>query len=528
MSLQVVLITIGVILIIAIYVISIWLDRAKLKSRQPEANQSNIDDSTAPDNLDVERPVRAMQTAQAVDDIPVLDNLVNEHLASADELEQAPMGAHRHSESQQIKAGQDTPQQAIDKQHSEQQAADNYENIAADETLAQAQEKERTQSNTGLDTGADADEPKDKIEPQSISSSDDIHSTQTQNRSGDSQPTEPTERAVPKYLTDNPTELNNSLKIKDEPQLEQDSEAEVEQASADAVQSGAPSEYRYPDIDGFEKISQIDYWVKLQGERDVGRESVLAQYREAKSALTKHSRIYGIKIPEKHWCDLEKESEDARFGDIIVTIQLADQKGPVSKAELNKFSRLIANLSGGIGRRFVFMASLESALQQADAISDFVRYYESVFVVNVKPQHTDYLEGSVINRCAIQLGLERNEKNYFVRNKTIGKAKVCLYSLANMSDSGEFDFDNLSDFATREVIFFTKPAVNRSPGAVFSEMVDTAKAFAGRVKGHAVTSNQTELSMHDIEQVRLSIERVARDMERQGMATGSDEAIRIF
>ncbi len=523
MSLQIVLIAIGIILIIAIYVISILPGRGKLKSAksgqpgQLGSNRRSIDDNGAPNNLDLDGADLDGVDSQA-DDIPVLDDQVSDSLPSRDELEQDPVGTHRHSESRQIKSGHDTHQQAMEKQQIENQVRDDAEDIAEDEILENVPESERTRP--------DAREPlEDIIEPQSNSYSDGIYSIQIPKRSCDSGLAD---RSLLKDSTDNSAELDNSLDLKGEPQLDQGSQPETEQAFADAVKSGSSSKYSYPDIDGFEKVSQIDYWVRLPGERDVGRESVLAQYREAKSALTKHSRILGLKIPKKNWCDLEKESEDARFGDIIVTIQLADQKGPISETELAKFSELVVNLSAGIGRSFAFMAPLESALQQANAISDFVRYYESVFVVNVKQQHTDYLDGGAINWCATQLGLERSENNYFVRNKTIGKAKVCLYSLANMSDSGEFDFDNLRDFATREVIFFTKPAVNRSPGAVFSEMVDTAKAFAGRIKGHAVAPNHEDLSQQDIEQIRLSIEKVARDMERQGMEPGSDEAIRIF
>ena len=265
MSLQIVLITIGVILIIAVYVISIWLERGKSKSAkygQPESNRHNIDDNSDPNNLDVDGP------DQQADDIPVLDYQVNDGSLFSDELE-VPTNARQSDEFQQIKSEHDTHQQDTDEQ------------------------------NPVSDTVDDIDSP-EKIED-----ADEI----------------PDER----------------VDLKNEPQLTQGGQPETEQAFPDVVKSAAASNYIYPNIDGFERVSQIDYWVKLQGARDVGRESVLAQYREAKSALTKHSRILGLKIPKKNWCDLEKESEDARFGDIIVTIQLADQKGPVSETELAKF-----------------------------------------------------------------------------------------------------------------------------------------------------------------------------------------------
>jgi len=287
-------------------------------------------------------------------------------------------------------------------------------------------------------------------------------------------------------------------------------------------------EFEYLPPEGFEKISQIDYWVKVAGERDVSRESVLAIYRESASSLTKKSHIYGLRLPDKMWCDLERESEDARFGDLVITIQLADRNGAIEKREITRFSTLIANLSEGTGRGFTFMAPIESALEQADAIACFARYFDSVFVVNIKPIHSEVFEMSTINRCSLQIGLERSSQNYYARNKPIGKRRVCLYSLANMSDTGEFDFDNLHSATVKGVTFFTRPAQVRSPGAVFTEMVDTAKAFASRIKGEIVTPGQDDLSQNDVEIIRRSIENVAEDMERHGIAPGSDEAIRIF
>ena len=287
-------------------------------------------------------------------------------------------------------------------------------------------------------------------------------------------------------------------------------------------------DYTYPSILGFDRISQIDYWVKFSGEKDIGRESVLAQYREPVSSISKTSRIYGRKTPDKAWCLLENESEEARFGDLVVTLQLADKNGPVTQLDLDKFTSMIVNLSDGIGRDYSLMAPTESAMQQGKAISDFIRYYETVFVVNIKPVQSDYFDGVTINRCATQLGLDRSADKYFVRNKMVGKEKVSIYYLANMNSNGEFDFDTLKESNIKGVTFFTKPAVNKSPGAVFTEMIDTAKAFAARVKGEAIMPNHEDFSQDDIDHIRKSIEKVAQEMETLGIATGSDEAIRIF
>lgn len=279
---------------------------------------------------------------------------------------------------------------------------------------------------------------------------------------------------------------------------------------------------------GFDKLSQIDYYVKLSGERDVSRDSVLAVYREAAAGLSKAHSVYGLRLPDKVWRDLEHEPEESRFGDLVITVQLADSSGPVSEQEMTRFSNLVVKLSESTGRGFSFMAPIEHAHRQALAIDRLRRRFDSIFVVNIKPLEDEFFDGGMIDRCASQIGLTPDDNRFYARYKPVGKQKVCLYSLANMSETGEFDIGNMRGAKLRGVTFFTRPAVNRSPGAVFSEMVDAAKAFASRVKGEPIAPGYDDLSNDDIEAIRRSIEKVAREMEGYGIVPGSEEASRLF
>ena len=281
-------------------------------------------------------------------------------------------------------------------------------------------------------------------------------------------------------------------------------------------------------IDGFERLSQIDYWVKITGERDVGRESVLAIYRDESIGFTKTHSIHGLKTPEKRWYNLENEAEDSRFDDLVLTIQLADCNGAISEGEMARFSALVSRLSEGTGREFVFMTTVENALAQAVALAEFVERFDSLFVINIHPRDGQRFQGTLIDRCAPQTGLERDDSQYYSRLKSVGKDKVTLYSLANMSNTGRFYFENMKLFNTAGLVFFTRPAVNRSPGAVFSEMVDTAKAFAARIEGVVSSPDHNDLSQEVADEIRKSIEQVAAEMERLGIPAGSDEATRIF
>ena len=302
---------------------------------------------------------------------------------------------------------------------------------------------------------------------------------------------------------------------------------ESEQAAA----VDSPALESDPDLQpapGFDKLSQIDYYVKLSGGRDVSRESVLAVYREAAIGLSKAHSVYGLRLPDKIWSDIEHEPEEARFGDLVMTVQLADGNGPMSQEDMTRFSSLVVKLSESTGRGFSFMAPMESAHQQAFAIDRLRRKYDSIFVINVRPAEGEYFDGASVDRCASQIGLIPDDSGFYARYKPVDKQKICLYSLANMTDTGQFDIRNMRGTRTRGVTFFTRPAVNCLPGAVFSEMADAAKAFASRIKGEAVAPGYEGLSSDNVEAIRRSIEQVAGEMESYGIVPGSQEAIRLF
>ena len=299
-------------------------------------------------------------------------------------------------------------------------------------------------------------------------------------------------------------------------------------ASQSPPSDNAVGAFRNRPAEGFAQLSQIDYWVKITGERDVGRETVLAIYRDGAAAFDKAHGIYGVKTAQKNWCNVELETEDSRFTDLVVTIQLADRNGAISEMEMTKFSELVSRLSEGTGREFVFMAPVENAFAQADAILDFIRHFDSVFTLTVRPTESERFHGATIERYATQMGLERDANCRYTKFVETDDGKVALYSLTDLIDNGRFDFDNMHSFSTRQLTFFTRPAINQAPGAVFVEMAEAAKLFAARIKGKVSSPLHDDLSDGAIESTRGVIEQLAMEMEKLGIAAGSGEARRLF
>ncbi len=282
-------------------------------------------------------------------------------------------------------------------------------------------------------------------------------------------------------------------------------------------------------IEGFARLSQIDYWAKISGSKDISHDVVVAIYKEVNPGLMKYHNIYGLRIPQNIWVDIEGESESTRFTDLVLTIQLSDRQGAISKKELGSFNKLVHDLAERIGRNYIFMASAENALLQAERLQIFRENYKKLYMFTIIPEEDDMkFEGPLIDRFARQLGLEQAGNGHYHRTKRVGKQDKLLYSLANLGETGQFDFNNITRFKTDGLVFFTKPAINCSSGAVFNEMADTAKAIAYRLKGKVMIPGLADIRQDNVDNIRKSIEVMTQEMESRGMEAGSDEAIRLF
>jgi len=287
--------------------------------------------------------------------------------------------------------------------------------------------------------------------------------------------------------------------------------------------------FEYPEILGFNRLGQIDYWVKFHGSGEIDQETLETQNKELFSTLEKPTRLYGIRTSDKKWINVLGGKDSASFATLIVSLQLVDSAGAITRNELNRFTSMITQFSERMGKDITFMAPLESALEQAVALSECVKLFDSPSMVLVVPDKEDSsIHGREIDFCANQLGLEAYKTNYYVRTKVVQRNKMLLYGVANMSDEGTFDFENMENLQSAGLVFFFRPLFHQAPGSVLSEMVSTAKSFAGRIGAKAVTPNGEDLTVAMTATIRADIEKRSREMAVCGLKSGSDAILRIF
>ena len=290
-----------------------------------------------------------------------------------------------------------------------------------------------------------------------------------------------------------------------------------------------PQRFEYPQIPGFNSLSQIDYWVRLFGGGDHGKETLQAQYMQLFGAFQNPTRIYGVRTTDQQWVNVLNEPDSTRFVVLIISLQLIDQRGAVTRKELKKFTDRVTQFSESTGKDVTFMAPLESAIQQANVLSECIEMFNLPSMILVKPEDPgQLLNGRDIANCASRLGLEPHKTNYFVRTKTARKKKIVLYGVASLSNDGIFDFERMDNREYPGLVFFFRPLIHEAPGSVLSEMATTAKSFAGRIGAKAVTRCGEELTSTITHRMRSDIEKRSREIAACGLKSGGSAITRIF
>ncbi len=286
--------------------------------------------------------------------------------------------------------------------------------------------------------------------------------------------------------------------------------------------------FEYPEIEGFTMISQIDYWAKISGGQDADCQQVMPFYNHAAPLISELTQIYGLCLPEMEWRNLRHEPDTTPVRDVVITVQLADRHATISRSSMEKYISMNTRIAKGTGKELTFMASPQNAMKQAHSIVSFAQTYQPVCSITVVSDKGKDFHGEEIHNFASRRGLHPVDPGFYVRHKTVGKNKVTLYSLVNMTRDGTFDFSSLREELTRGVVFYSLPILHNSPGAVFSEMADSARAFASSFRAQAMLPDAAPLTQEETERCRRQIESRVRRIEALGIMSGSDEAVRIF
>lgn len=274
--------------------------------------------------------------------------------------------------------------------------------------------------------------------------------------------------------------------------------------------------------------ARIDFVVTLSGKGPVSRNRALGIYKQNEYLLEKPRYIYGLGYKTGLWSNLETDPEYARYSDIAVALQMADGHGPVNESELNTFVQLSLKLADGLGRPTKLSITIEEALERARQLDVFCAANDVLASVNIVATSAAGFTGRAINQTATKLGLLFGKMNIYHMKNDNQLGCPHLFSLANLYAPGEFHPETMNTLTTKGLTLFMSVPCAYQPVLVFEKMMVTAYGLCEMLDGKMQDHDKQPLTDKGLKVIRTQIERIAADMQSNGIIPGSETALRLF
>lgn len=272
----------------------------------------------------------------------------------------------------------------------------------------------------------------------------------------------------------------------------------------------------------------IDFIIALPGPGPMMRDKALGIYKQNEYKLEKPHKLYGLRYIEGVWTELDSDPETAKYGDLAVTLQLVDAKGPIDETELTTFSQMGLKLADVLARPSRHAMSFEAALQRAQELDSFCQQYDVIASINILPINPEGIIGRKIKKEAINAGMEFGAMNIFhmKNNNSVGCRH--MFSLADLYEPGEFRPEEIDATQIKGLTLFMHIPSTVKPDKAYDKMVNTATHLANTLGGKLYDQEKHELSNDGLAVIRKQIVRIEQGMEEFGVTPGSERALRLF
>lgn len=271
----------------------------------------------------------------------------------------------------------------------------------------------------------------------------------------------------------------------------------------------------------------IDFIVRLPGHEPVARDQVLGLYKQDESLLEKPHHLCGLRFGTALSADLETEEADGQYSDLVLSIQLADHRGPVTESELNRVSQIGLKLADALQRRPQFSVGFEEALQRAAELDKFCAAFDVIAHLNIVAQANEGFAGEAIRDAALAEGMDFGPRNIFHLRDPM-KPDRALFSMASLFKPGHFDPTAWAGFRTKGLSLFLNVPCVADPKTAFERMVEVSRRLGERLEGFLLDQERKPLTEASLGLIRVQIERIVAGMDRYSIGPGSQRAIRLF
>ncbi len=319
---------------------------------------------------------------------------------------------------------------------------------------------------------------------------------------------------------------NGAQPSKREPTLAAGKENAENERDSDTVDAGKADMIATAD-----NIVLTDLVARVLNPMPVEQSDLLSLFREHDFKFHRKVHIYGLNELTDMWRDIEFELPSARFLELGISIQLCDREGAMSEKELHDFQQMVLQFCEKYDAPFEFSMEVEDALQQAQALDQIGRRYDSMAVLNVVPKAKTGFRMADIQSCARDLMMSSDKKGIFMKTEGQKNNITVLYRLACTDGEGHFGIQATGQAlatAVHDLVVYMNVPATREPEIVFQQMVKDANDLAVWLDGKVVDRSGKAMTQRSYSTLMQQISDIAYSMQQDGLVPGDAVAKKLF
>jgi len=278
----------------------------------------------------------------------------------------------------------------------------------------------------------------------------------------------------------------------------------------------APEDLQAPAGPSAQISSRIDTVAVILADDPVMREQ-LEPLLDALQVHTTYVHVEGI--VEEQWQPVETSTRPS-WRELRVGLQLASRSGPLPEDELERFNHAIAEFAAAVNAVSQREAPAAAAAR-ARELDRFCADCDIEVAVNVVGRSGITFATSRVKSLALESGFSETASGDLVHYTGGGPPDCAIRHFDDPASKPNPAYYSGLTFA------LDLPQAQDAPAAL-DRMVALAGDFALQLGGELVDDSRRPLTEAGIASIRRSVEKIAADMEAQGIPAGSALARRLF
>jgi hypothetical protein len=203
---------------------------------------------------------------------------------------------------------------------------------------------------------------------------------------------------------------------------------------------------------------------------------------------------------------------------------LANRAGPVSRAELDSFQRLVSELAVALGAP---NARIDPAAEadRAEALDRFCADLDVQIGLTILKSELGQIAGTRLRGVAEAAGFRINAAGHFEHAQE--ETGAAMYTLQNYKQE-PFSVESLRRMTTPGVVFVLDVPRVSDPVRVFDQMRMTAKRMTQTLEGVLVDDNRRPITDTSLAAIRAQVQVTATALRDAHIDPGGPRALRLF